>query len=73
VESKPERLVRLTVDQGVCIGAGACEMLEAEVFLLDEDTNIAGVIGDGRLPLGRAQVVIDRCPSSAISIMAREA
>lgn len=46
-----------------------CEMLEEATFLIDEDTNIAGVIGDATLPRDRALIAIDRCPSSAISII----
>ena len=62
-------LVQLSVDRDVCIGSGSCEMLEEQTFLLDDDTNIAGVVGDGRLPVDRARIVIDRCPSSAIKIV----
>ena len=61
-------LVALHVDTDKCIGSGMCEMLEEAVFLIDEDTNIADVIGTGSLPPDRAAVVIDRCPSGAISI-----
>ena len=60
--------VRLTVDEAVCIGAGQCEMLESETFLLDDDTAISAVVGTGELPRDRAEKVIDRCPSGAIAI-----
>jgi ferredoxin len=63
-----ERVV-LLVDTDRCIGSGMCEMLEEAIFLIDEDTNIAGVLGDGSLPSERAAVVIDRCPASAISVL----
>lgn len=63
-----ERVV-LVVDTDRCIGSGMCEMLEEAIFLIDEDTNIAGVLGDGTLPAERAAVVIDRCPASAISVL----
>lgn len=59
--------VRVTVDADKCIGSGMCEMLEEATFLIDEDTNLAGVIGDALLPPDRAAIVIDRCPASAIS------
>lgn len=62
-------LVTLVVDQERCIGSGSCEMLEEEVFMLDDDTNIAGLVGDGQLPAARALAVIDRCPSAAIRIV----
>lgn len=60
-------LVAMVVDQDRCIGSGTCEMLEDQIFLLDDDTNIAGVVGDGLLPHSRASVIVDRCPASAIS------
>ena len=61
-------LIKLVVDPERCIGSGMCEMLEEEVFLVDEDTNIAGTIGQAALPAERADIVIDRCPASAISV-----
>lgn len=60
-------MVTLTVDPEACIGSGMCEMLEEALFSIDDDTNIATVIGDGRLSADRAAVVIDRCPSGAIT------
>lgn len=62
--------VRLTVDVDKCIGSGMCEMLEEEVFVIDDDTNLAGVQGSGQLPAERAAIVIDRCPASAIHVLA---
>ena len=66
--SEAPKTVKLTVDADKCIGSGMCEMLEEATFLIDEDTNIAAVTGDGSLPADRADDVIDRCPSGAISI-----
>ncbi len=63
-------LVKMVVNQDVCIGAGQCEMLEEETFLVDDDTVVAGVIGTGLLPMDRAQKVIGACPTQAISISA---
>jgi ferredoxin len=60
--------VFVVVDAETCIGVGQCEMLEPDVFGLDEDTDIAVVIGEGSLARSRALTVIDRCPSGAISI-----
>ena len=65
-------MVRVAVDQELCIGGGICEMLEPEVFELDDDIVIASVIGDGLLPRNRADVVVDRCPSRAISVVEQE-
>jgi len=61
-------LVTVELDAGVCVGVGQCELLESDVFLLDDDEGISTLIGDGRLPRRRAEVVVDKCPSSAISI-----
>ena len=61
-------VVLLVVDEQRCIGGGQCEMLEPEVFLLD-DESLSSVIGSGLLPRGRAQVVVHRCPGAAISIV----
>lgn len=62
-------LVAIAVDGEVCIGAGQCEMLEDETFLVDEDTMIAEVVGSGMLPRDRADRIVDTCPSGAISIV----
>lgn len=62
-------LVGVTVNEDVCIGAGQCEMLEDEIFYVNEDTAIAGVIGTGVLPRDRATRVAETCPSGAILIV----
>ncbi len=62
-------LVRVAVDPEACIGGGQCEMLEPEVFLLDDEEIVSSVIGTGTLPRRRAEVVVDRCPGAAISIV----
>ena len=61
-------LVKLTLDPEVCIGVGQCELLEPEVFRLDEDENISTLVGEAQLPRDRAETVVDKCPSSAIQI-----
>ena len=61
--------VRVVIDDAVCIGGGLCEMYEEETFRLDDDTVIASVQGDGVLPRERAQLVVDKCPGRAISIV----
>ncbi len=68
-ETTPTDEVGLAVDEEKCIGAGQCEMLEEEIFLIDDDMVIAKVIGAGKLPRDRANVVVERCPSQAISII----
>lgn len=62
-------LVNVAINAETCISGGQCEMLEPDVFLIDDDLVIGTVIGDGRLPRKRAEEVIDRCPSAAISIV----
>lgn len=62
-------LVRMAVDEARCIGGGQCEMLEPEVFLLDDEEVISSVIGSGALSRERADVVVHRCPGAAISIV----
>ncbi len=72
VETDPrctqDDLVTVELNAEVCVGVGQCELLESDVFLLDDDEGISTVIGDGRLPRRRAEIVVDKCPSSAISI-----
>ncbi len=62
-------VVRMMIDDTVCIGGGLCEMSEEETFLLDDDTVTASVQGDGLLPRERALLVADRCPGRAISFV----
>ena len=62
-------VVRVTVDSQRCIGGGQCEMLEPDVFLLDEEDVVSSVIGTGELPRSSAEVVVHRCPGAAISIV----
>lgn len=66
--SGDDELVTMVVDQERCIGSGMCEMLAESVFLLDEDTNVAVVLAGSKLDLKTAREVVDRCPSSAITI-----
>ena len=62
-------LVRMAVEQERCIGGGQCEMLEPEVFLVDDDEAVSSVIGTGVLPRPRAELVVHRCPGAAVSIV----
>jgi ferredoxin len=61
--------VTLTVNAEVCIAGGQCEMLAPDVFEVDEETAVATIIGDPKLPKEQAETLIDRCPSGAISII----
>ena len=60
--------VRVKVDREVCIGVGQCELLEGDVFRLDDDSGTAVIVGDPVLPRDRAEVVVDKCPSQAIQV-----
>ncbi|NNF55957.1 MAG: ferredoxin [Acidimicrobiales bacterium] len=62
-------MVQLAIDAGVCIGAGQCEMVEPESFIVDDHTVIARLVGPSELPKSRAEHVVERCPSGAISIV----
>ena len=62
-------LVRVAVEEARCIGGGQCEMLEPEVFLLDDEEVVSKVIGAAALPRRRAEVVVHRCPGAAVSIV----
>ncbi|MEZ5378056.1 MAG: ferredoxin [Acidimicrobiales bacterium] len=61
--------VRVRVDDTVCVGIGQCEMLEPDVFFINDDA-ISTVVDGATLSAERAAVVIERCPSGAISIVA---
>ncbi|MGA9278254.1 ferredoxin [Ilumatobacter sp.] len=60
-------LVKMAVDSESCIGAGQCEMLAEDVFLISDDEGIAEVLGAGLLDRPTALVAVDRCPGRAIS------
>ena len=61
--------VHLKVDLDRCIGIGQCEMLEPEVFRLDDEDGSSRVADGATLDRARAAEVVERCPSMAISIM----
>ena len=67
VSNSATESVKMLVDADLCIGAGQCEMVEAEVFRVNDETVVADVLGDGLLPVDRALIVIDACPVQAIS------
>ena len=62
-------MVQLAIDADVCIGSGQCEMVEPETFIVDDETVIARFIGPPELSKSRAELVAERCPSGAISIV----
>jgi ferredoxin len=62
-------LVRVAVDQDVCVGIGACAASEPDVFALGDD-GVSSVVPGAVLPRERAEEVCDGCPSGAISIVA---
>ena len=50
--------VHLTVDLDRCIGIGQCEMLEPEVFRLDDEDGISRVADGATLDRARAAEVV---------------
>ncbi len=67
-ESFAPKSVSVAVDNQVCAAGGQCEMLEPEMFSVDDETAIATVTGDGKLSPERAATLVDRCPSGAIYV-----
>ena len=62
-------MVQLAIDTDVCIGSGQCEMVEPETFIVDDEAVIARFIGPPELSKSRAELVVERCPSAAISFV----
>ena len=60
--------MRLRVDAGLCIGVGQCELLEPEIFRVDDDTGTSTIVSAPILPSQRAEALVDQCPSGAIQI-----
>jgi len=63
--------VRITADEGLCIGAGQCAMAAPELFDQDEDAVVVLVAdrAEGVL-LDAAREAAGRCPVQAISLTA---
>lgn len=61
--------VQLIVDVECCIGVGQCELLEPELFRLDDDTGTTILLGAPQLPRERAHKVVQQCPSGAIQLV----
>ena len=51
-----------------CVGVGQCELLEPDLFRVDDDTGTATIVGEPELPSQRAEAIVDQCPSGAIQI-----
>lgn len=59
--------VELYVDDTICVGMGRCEVVEPDVFEIDDDA-ISQVIGVSSFTAERAKVVMFECPTGAIKI-----
>jgi ferredoxin len=59
---------QLTIDAERCVGVGQCELLEPDLFRLNDDTGTTILIGTPKLPRDRAHQVVDQCPSGAIQL-----
>ena len=60
--------VTVALNAEVCLGVGSCELLQPDQFRIDDDTAIAELVGDGTMSRVDAELVVDRCPSGALSI-----
>ena len=59
--------MKVTVNQDACIGCGACEQIDDELFKVNDDGVSEAVSED--VPEGKeesAKEAIDACPTSAI-------
>jgi ferredoxin len=59
--------VFVTIDPDVCIGIGKCEELEPNAVELGDD-GVSRPLPGIALPQERAEKILRRCPSGAISI-----
>jgi len=59
---------RLCLDVSRCVGVGQCELLEPELFRVDDDNGTATIVNEPVLPSQRAEVIVNQCPSGAIQI-----
>lgn len=57
--------VELYIDDTICVGMGRCEVVEPDVFEIDDDA-ISQVIGAARFTEDRAKAVMFECPTGAI-------
>lgn len=59
--------VELYVDDSICVGMGRCEVVEPDVFEIDDDA-ISQVIGESAFTAERAKAVMFECPTGAIKM-----
>lgn len=64
-------MVELYVDQDHCVGMGRCEVVEPDVFEIDDDA-VSQVIGCGVFTEERAKYVMFECPTGAIKAKAQD-
>ena len=72
-------MLKITVNQGLCIGNGVCAEIAPEVFVLGDD-DLAYLHEDGRMLPGDASLIVpqhlggavleacDQCPAGCIDI-----
>lgn len=66
--SRDSDLVRVLVDDELCVGVGNCAATEPDAFVLGDD-GVSSAVPDVLLPRERAQLVCGECPTGAISIV----
>lgn len=57
--------VELYVDDTICVGMGRCEVVEPNVFEIDDDA-ISQIVGAANFTEDRAKAVMFECPTGAI-------
>jgi ferredoxin len=67
-EPTSQNTVTVALNAELCLGVGSCELLQPDQFRIDDDTAIAELVGDGAMSRVDAELVVDRCPSGALSI-----
>lgn len=62
-------MVRVTIDEDMCIGSAECNRLVPEAFRLDEDIGVSVALpGAGLVDRDRLYAAEASCPTSAIRI-----
>ncbi len=66
MEEPREQRVFVSIDETRCVGSGLCEQLEPDAVELGDD-GLARPVPEVSLPVDRAELICDNCPTQAIS------